>query len=483
MTPNAAVERIKPVEHARPANASQQVDREHWAERARLLWRYRSRLLRVGVIAFLVSLGLVLLMPKQYTAGTSIMPPAQSNTNALMLAALASHSSALGSMGSLASGLLGGQSSTALFIDLLRSGTVTGHLIDRFNLQHVYHKKYRVDTAKRLSRLTKISEDKKSGVITIEVEDESPVRARDIAQGYLDELNNLVTATNNSAAHQERVFIEQRLHSVQADLESAQLALSAYSTKNGTIDITDQMRAEVEGGSRVQSELLLQQSLLQSLRQMYGDDNVRVREAQARIASLQQGLNKIAGGMPAANAGAGHNPNGAAHPSPNAAANAGAGGGADLNANPAGGLDPLGSAPDPNQLYPPLRQIPALAVPYADLYRHVKVEEAAFELLTQQYEMARIEEARDVPAVHVIDAPGVPEKRSGPQRRLIVLALTFLSLAIAAGWILFREHWEQIDGDDPRKTLAAEVLPVVHARLKQLTFFRRSGPAEQGGGA
>jgi capsule polysaccharide export protein KpsE/RkpR len=481
MTPNAAVERIKPVEPARPANASQQVDREHWAERARLLWRYRSRLLRVGIIAFLVSLALVLLLPKQYTAGTSIMPPAQSNTNALMLAALASHSSALGSMGSLASGLLGGQSSTALFIDLLRSGTVTGHLIDRFNLQHVYHKKYRVDTAKRLSRLTKITEDKKSGVITIEVEDESPVRARDMAQGYLDELNNLVTATNNSAAHQERVFIEQRLHSVQADLESAQFALSAYSTKTGAIDLTDQMRAEVEGGSRVQSELLLQQSLLQSLRQMYGDDNVRVREAEARIASLQQGLNKIAGGMPVA--GAGHNPGAAAHPSPNAAANASASVGADLNANPAGGVDSLGAAPDPNQLYPPLRQLPALAVPYADLYRHVKVEEAAFELLTQQYEMARIEEARDVPAVHVIDAPGVPEKKSGPQRRLIVLALTFLSLAIAAGWILFREHWEQIDVDDPRKTLAAEVLPVVRARLKKLNLFRRSTHTEQGGGA
>ena len=172
---------------------------------------------------------------------------------------------------------------------------MSGHLIDRFNLQHVYHKRYRIDAAKHLARCTKITEDKKSGVITIEVEDTDRVRARDLAQGYLDELNNLVMRTNTSAAHRQRVFIEQRLHKVEADLEQAQLDLSEFSSKNSAIDIKEQTRAMVDAGARVQAELLLEQSGLESLRQIYGDGNVRVRETEARIASLKAELAKMTG--------------------------------------------------------------------------------------------------------------------------------------------------------------------------------------------
>jgi capsule polysaccharide export protein KpsE/RkpR len=438
MIANAAPERLQLL------GPAQREAQEHWAVRARLLWNHRGTLTRVAIVSLLVSLSIAFLIPKRYTSSASIMPPDQPNSNALMMAALASHAGSLGSLGTLAGGLLGGHSSTALFIDLLRSGTVSGHLIDRFNLQHVYHTRYRIDTAKHLARCTKITDDKKSGVITLEVEDESPVRARDLAQGYLDELNKLVTATNDSAAHQERVFIEQRLHAVQADLESAQLDLSAFSSKSGTIDLGDQTRAMVEGGAQVQAELLIQRSDLQSLRQMYGDDNVRVREAEARIATLEGGLEKMTGSGAAAQAG--------------------------------GSSDPANAAGD-DELYPPLRQLPRLAVPYADLYRRVKAEEAAFELLTQQYELARIEEARDVPAVSIIDAPGVPEKKSFPPRMLLTALLTFLSVVSAAALILFRDRWSRLESHDPRKTLAADVLPVLRGRFRGFPFHR----AQRGG--
>ena len=260
-----------------------------WAVRAMLLWKPRRLLARVIGISLLVSFVIAFALPKQYKSTASIMPPDQQSSGAMMLAALASRSSGLGTLGSLAGGLLGGHSSTALFIDLLHSGSVSGHLIDRFNLQHVYRKRYRIDTAKHLARCTKITDDKKSGVITIEVEDTDRVRARDLAQGYLDELNNLVTRTNTSSAHRERVFIEQRLQRVQADLEQAQLELSEFSSRNSTIDIKEQTRAMVDAGARVQAELLVEQSGLESLRQIYGDGNVRVRETEARIASLESG--------------------------------------------------------------------------------------------------------------------------------------------------------------------------------------------------
>ena len=141
----------------------------------------------------------------------------------LLFAALAGHSTGeLGGLGSLAGSLLGGRNSSALFVDLLRSGTVSSDLIQRFELQKAWHKRYRVDAAKYLARHTTIVDDKRSGVITVEVEDTDPRRARDLAQGYLEELNQLVMRTNTSSAHQERVFIEGRLRGVETDLHRAQ---------------------------------------------------------------------------------------------------------------------------------------------------------------------------------------------------------------------------------------------------------------------
>jgi capsule polysaccharide export protein KpsE/RkpR len=420
------------------------VNQPQWATRALLLWQHRRVLARVAAISLMVSLGISFAIPKQYKSSTSIMPPEQQGSGAMLLAALSSHAEGLGALGGLAGGLLGAHTSTELFIDLLHSGSVSGHLIDQFNLQKAYGTKYRIDTAKRLARRTKITEDKKSGVITIEVEDTDRVRARDLAQGYLDELNNLVLRTNTSSAHRERVFVEHRLHTVQADLEKAQLELSEFSSKNSTIDIKEQTRAMVDAGARVQAELMIEQSGLESLRQIYGDGNVRVREAEARIASLKGELARMTGSSAPLAVGV-----------------------QDVTEIDTGDSDKKG------ELYPPLRQLPRLAVPYADLYRNVRVQETLYELLTQQYEMARIEEAKDIPAVSVIDAPGIAEKKSFPPRLLLSLLLTFLSFALASAVILFRSHWSTIDLSDPRKALAAEVFPVLRRRISSIFAMKR----------
>ena len=418
-----------PVMTSSPNETAQSVAAPMWVVRASLLWKNRRLLGRVTAIAMVVSLGIAFVIPKSYKATASIMPPDQQGSGATLLAALVGRSGGLGGLGSLAGGLLGGHPTTALYVSLLESGTVSGHLIDKFQLQSVYHTRYRFTTAKRLAHLTKISDDKKSGVITIVVEDTDRVRARDMAQAYLDELNNLLTQTSTSSAHQERLFIENRLHSVGADMEQAQLALSEFSSKNSTIDIKEQTRGLVDAGARVQGEFLVEQAGLQSLRQIYGDGNVRVRETKARIAALQHDLKDMTGSS------------------------------APLAAD---------DAEDKGELFPPLRQIPRLAVPYADLYRRVRVQETVFELLTQQYEMARIEEAKDIPVVSVIDPPGVPERKSFPPRILLTLLLTFLSFVAAAAAILIRDCWLQVDSGDPRKKLMTEVLSVLSKRLRSV---------------
>jgi len=360
------------------------------------------------------------------------------------LAALAGHAGgSLGSLGALAGGFLGGGGNTALFIDLLRSGTVAGHLIERFDLQHVYHKRYRTDTAKYLARHTTIVDDKKSGVITLTFTDTDPVRARDIAQGYLDELNLLVNSTNTSSAHQERLFIEKRLHGVQADLEKAQQRMGEFSSTHSTIDIKEQTRAMVDAASRLQSQLIIEQSSLDSIRQIYGDGNVRVRSAEARIAVLQSEITKMSGSSKALPL--------------------------DDGSAIAGGHTVAGDHSE--ELYPPLRQLPRLAVPYADLYREVRVQETVYELLTQQYEMARIQEAKDIPVVSVIDAPGVPEKKSFPPRLMLALLLAAASVAVTAVLLLVQRRWKEVSENDPRKVLVQQIGGSARRRFIALMFW------------
>lgn len=392
--------------------------RVHWAVRALFLWGHRRLLFRVTAISLLLSVTLsFFVIPKRYTSITSIMPPDSGSASSMLMSALAGKGG-LGVLGGLAASLLHDHNSAALYISLLESGTVADRLINRFDLRKVYHKRYYVDAAKHLAHETNITDDKKSGVITVKVEDTDPVRARDLAQAYLDELNKLVNLTSTSSARQERIFVEQRLRSVQDDLEIAQIALSDFSSRNTTVDITAQTRAMVDVGARLEGEIVAERSGLESMRQAYSDDNIRVREAEARIGVLQRELNKLAGSS-----------------TPVAPASA-------SSAQPAG------------ELYPPLRQLPRLAVRYADLYRRVKVQEAVFELLTQQYEMSRIEEAKDIPVVRVIDPPGIPEKKSFPHRVILSAVLTLLAFCATSAFLLLREGWANVDHSDPRKRLA-----------------------------
>jgi capsule polysaccharide export protein KpsE/RkpR len=416
----------------------------NWIANTSLLWERRQILVRAAGISLALALAIAFLLPKRYESSARIMPPSNSMGGAALLAALAGRAGggSLGSLSALAGGFLGGGGNTALFIDLLRSGTVGGHLIDRFDLQRIYHKRYRVDTAKYLARHTRIVDDKRSGVITLTVTDTDPVRARDIAQGYLDELNRLVNRTNTSSAHQERLFIEKRLQGVHDDLEKAQRRMSEFSSTHATIDIKEQTRAMVDAASRLQAQLIVEESSLYSLRQMYGDGNVRVRSARARMGVLRAEIAKMSGSSKALPVDDGY---------------------ADANNSSSSASD---------ELYPPLRQLPRLAVPYADLYREVRVQEAVYELLTQQYEMARIQEAKDVPVVSVIDAPGVPEKKSFPPRLLLALLLAAAAITITAVLLLVHSHWRQIAAHDPRRALAQQISDDVRHRL--MSWFPRT---------
>jgi uncharacterized protein involved in exopolysaccharide biosynthesis len=395
--------------------------RANWITNANLLWDHRRLLALTFAITLVLSAILAFSLPKQYDSVARLMPPDQQSSSAALLAAVAGRS--LGGLGGLAGGLLGGRTSTALFIDLLQSRTISDHIIERFHLQDVYHKRYRVDMVKFLAHHTTVVDDKKSGVITLTYSDTDPVRGREIAQAYIEELNQLVTTSNTSSARREREFIEKRLVTVKAQLNDAEKALSDFSSVNTTLDIKAQTQTMVEAAAKLQAELIVAQSDLDSLEQIYGNDNIRVRSTRARIASLQHELNKLSGSS-------------AALPSDT-------------------GNAPL--EPDSTSLYPSLRQLPRLAVPFAALYRDVRIQETVFELLSQEYEAARVEEAKDTPIVSVFDPPLVAEKKSSPSRLLVILVLTGLATIAGCLFVVLRHQWRNLSDADPRHMLATQI--------------------------
>jgi capsule polysaccharide export protein KpsE/RkpR len=399
-------------------------EEKNWVENAALFWDHRRIFVYVAVSVMLLSVAVAFSLPKQYESGARLMPPEQANTSAAMLAALVgkgvagSSGGGGGGLAGLAGSLLGVKNNGALFVALLRSGTVTGHLVDRFNLQHVYHKRYRSEATKKLIHKTTVTEDSKSGVITIVVTDNNPYRARDLAQGYLDELNSVVAKVNTSSAHREREFIEQRLKTVQDELQQAQLSLSDFSSKNTTIDIKEQTRAMVDAGAKLQGQLIVGESELDSLRQVYGNGNVRVKAAEARNSILQRELERESG----------HS-----------------------------GRETEDTDIDATHPYPALRQLPQLGVRWANLYRSVRIHETVFDLLSEEYETARIEEVKSIPSVSVIDFPGLPEKKSGPHRMVIVMLSAMLSVVSTGIFLLARRSWLAMEGDDARRLLVARI--------------------------
>jgi capsule polysaccharide export protein KpsE/RkpR len=415
------------------ATASLDGNDRRWVSVASLLWEKRRRILRVTAVALIVSTAVAFLLPKQYESTARIMPPdPQGGGATALLAALSGKAMPGGAMGALAGGLLGLKNTGALFVDLLQSRSVQEHLVDQFDLQKVYSTRYRQDAMKRLFHHTDITEDRKSGVITIVVTDTDRRRARDLTQAYLDQLDSLLARVNTSAARRERQFIEQRLVTVQSDLERAQLELSDFSSKNTALDIREQTRAMVEAGAKLQGQLIVGRSELDSLEQIYGSENVRVRAARARVADLQRELQRMIGSSESV------------------------------------GIKEKGNGDD---LYPPLRQLPVLGVRWADLYRRVKIEETVYDLLNEEYETARIEEAKAIPTVSVIDSPNWPEKKSFPPRRLIVIGCTLVTTFLASFSLLMRERWSTIARHDPRKQLARTIWLTI--RNDSLRLYRR----------
>jgi capsule polysaccharide export protein KpsE/RkpR len=400
-------------------------------EKLRLLWDERPRLYRWAAVAFVLSAIISFLLPVRYTATTRLMPPDQTGQGLASMFAALGKSSELGALGS---ELFGIKTSGDLFVGVLRSESVENALINKFDLRKLYRYRRYEDTRKLLENRTEIATDRKSGIITIKITDSSAQRAADMGREYINQLDHVVIMLDTSAAHRERVFLENRLKEVQVDLEAAEKDFSQFASKNGALDVKEQGKAMIGAAGQLEGELIATQTELEGLRQIYTSNNVRVRSLQARVDEYKHQLEKLGGQVPSA-ADAAQIENGTA-------------------ANP--------------DLYPSIRQLPILGVTWADLYRRAKVQEAVYETLTKQYEIARVDEAREVPSVKVLDEAAVPEKKSFPPRTLIVSLATVFALIACSAWIILSARWREIDPNDPGKQLGVEVIQTIKARTGEI---------------
>lgn len=383
---------------------------------------------RAVFLAFVLITVVAFLIPNEYESVARLIPPDKQQLGGLatMLAVAGTTGGGASSgMGGILADSLGVKSSGALYMGFLKSSTLQDALVSQFDLRKVYGKRYRVDARKELSENTAISEDRKSDIITLTVTDHSPERAQQLASAYATILNQLTAQLDTSAAHRERVFIGGRLEAVRKDLEVADKNLSEFSSKNLTLDVKEQGKAMMEGAAELEGQLIAAESQLSGLQQIYTPDNVRIRSLQARVDLLKKKLSQLRGNR--------------SEP---------------FDARAAQDATNLGSGDDVGIS---ISQLPVLGVTYYDLYRQAKVQETLFEVLTKQYELAKVEEAKELPTVKVLDNPEIPEKKSGPPRLSIIAIGTLLAFCAAVGWVWADYRWGRVSDDDPRKATIAEV--------------------------
>ena len=424
-----ATERITELEPANGHRLTEEISSREprhvlWA---RMLWAERLFLRHATVLGFLMTILISLILPSRYRSSVRLMPPDdQSGSGIAMLAAFAGKgggSSGLGGMGSalgsslggVAGDLLGMKSSGALFMDMLQGPTVQDNLILHFDLRKVYWDRYWEDARKDLAKHTEITEDRKSGVISVAVSDRDPQRAKRMALAYVDALDQLVAQVSTSSARRQRVFIEQRLKSVKQNLDEASREFSDYASQNGTLDVPSQTKAMVDTEAQLEGNLIAAQSELEGLQQIYTDSNIRVRTLRARVAALKHQVENMSGNK------------------------------SDLKSNDSQ------IAGD----FPSIRKLPLIGVRWANLYRETKIQETVYELLTQQYELAKIQEAKEIPTVKVLDPPGVPERKSFPPRILIVVLGTLLALLFGSAFVIGSAIWKE--SESPEKKFAMEI--------------------------
>jgi uncharacterized protein involved in exopolysaccharide biosynthesis len=327
------------------------------------------------LLAGLVALGVTYLIPKTYTSRTVFLPPQQQQS------AAASAIAQLGALGGLAGAAAGIKSPADQFVALLQSRNVADRIIDEFKLMQVYDEEYREKARQELASNVRVSLGKKDGLITIEVDDELPERAAEVANRFVDELRRLSDQLALTEAKQRRVFFEAQLAQTRDRLTKAQQALQASGFSQGALRAD--ARASAESYARLRAEATAAEVKLQTLRRNLADSTTEVQQALSVAGALRGQLALLEGSTD------------------------------------------LTGAPD-----------------YITKFREFKYQETLFDLFARQYELARADESREGALIQVVDVAKPAERKSRPKRALIAVGTTVAVLVVLVVFVIGRHAWQ-----------------------------------------
>ena len=341
-----------------------------------LLALLRRNALRIGAfgIGFAVlGLLLTLLIPSTYRATAVILPPDDDDLSA----ALSPMRRNLGGLGPL--GRLGGQYFTQADIALaiLRSRTMAEAIVRKFDLRKVYGQKHEEFAVRALRQSTaiRLATD---GTISVAVEDRDPVRAAAIANHFLDELDRYNREFRSFRGRRTRLFLERRVIQADSALRQAEVALTAYQRRRGSVVVSPDTRGAMDAAANLLAQKLAAEVELELARGYTSERSEEVRRLQARV----------------------------------------------------------------NQLRRQVGELPATQLGGASLVRDVSVQQQVYSLLTAQLEEARIQEAMDTPTIQVLDRAHPPQVRAWPRRSwfaLFGLALgLFVGVVLTPGVLFVR---------------------------------------------
>jgi uncharacterized protein involved in exopolysaccharide biosynthesis len=358
------------------------------AGRKRFILRF---VLGAAVLATIVAL----LLPVRYEAKIVVLPPQQNSSIGSGLMGQLGNLGSLGSLASLASGGLGIKNPADMYVSFLTGRTVEDAVIQRFNLMAEYQQKRMSDTRKEFEAHATVVAGAKDGLIRISVEDRDPKRAAELANGYVDELRKLSASLAITEAARRRLFFEQQLQEAKDNLAGAEEAMKKTQQSTGVLQIDSQARALIESAAVLRAQVSAKQVQIQSMRSFAAEDNPRLILAKQELAALQTQLDRVAGSQ---------------HDT-----------GSDINLSKG--------------------RVTESGMEYLNRFRDLKYHETVFELLAKEFEMAKLDEAREGSIIQVVDAAVPPDRRSSPHRLLIVIAVTIFSFFVAGLWIVLREAW------------------------------------------
>lgn len=348
--------------------------------------------------AFVVAVLAAVLLPPRYTARATLLPP-----GAQQQSGSASALAALGALGGFAGGL-GAKTPDELYVALLKSDSVVRALDARFSLKERYDIPYFEALRKAFPGFVRVAADKRSGVITVEVDDKDPAFAAELANAHAIEITNILGRLALSEAQKRRSFFEQRVKETKENLVKAEAELQSVQERSGMIVLEKQAEALIAGAAQIRATIFEREVRLKVARISATDQNPEVVQLLSELRALKTELARMEsarGGSP-------------------------------------------GSAVDL-----PVGKLPQAALDYVRARRELKLQETLLEAMVRQLEAARMDEAKEGPLLQEVDRAVPPDYKSKPARALLVATVTLFALICVVGWIVVRRYSAERDESDP----------------------------------